>query len=584
VERYWEGLSTPMLREIYIRNLVLIEELRLEFGPGLNVFTGETGAGKSIVIDALGLITGERMSTDLVRDPSQKAVVEAVFSLENSSLKEYLGQEGFIEEEDDYLVLRREIGEAGRGTVRINGRTVTVSRLKSLGEFLVDIHLQQANQLLLEPRMYRHYLDRFGSSINPLLQEVRRLYDRWHEKRKELDELVEGKKERLRELDFLQFQIKEIESAQLARGEDAELEERYRRLRDAERLRRGTEDIYSFIYGGAGYQSAYDLVALAIEKAQEVRDDACLAEVYSLLETCLYNLEDIKDKLAAFQKNLEADPQELERIEERLETINRLKKKYGSSIEEIFGFLEEARRKSEHLQGSEARIEELENDVRDLEKAYLHQARLLSEQRQKAAQKLQVRVCEELLELGMPGVRLEVKVTPVETWGREGIDQVTLMFSANPGEEPKPLGRVVSGGELSRLILALKKVLAEAYDVPTLVFDEIDVGVGGSALNAMAKKLFELSLYHQVLLVTHSPQIAGLADEHFLLEKSVERGVTVTQARKLDQEERVSEIARMLSGDPPSLVSFQHAREILTSGIELKRKIRKAGIEQSPKG
>ena len=561
-----------MLRELYIKNLVLIEELRLEFGPGLNVFTGETGAGKSIIIDALGLLTGERMSTDLVRDLSQKAVVEAVFSLENTSLKEYLCQEGLVEDEDEYLVLRRELGEGQKGTARINGRTVTVSRLKSLGEFLVDIHSQHSNQLLLEPRMYRYYLDRFDPSIHPVLQEVRRLYDKWYEKQKELEELVAGRQERARELDFLQFQIKEIETAGLVRGEDAELEERAKRLRNAHRLRQACEEIYSLVYRGTGYQSAYDLVAAAMDRAGEVKDDAGLAEICSLLETCLYNLEDIKDRLISLQKDLDADPQELDRIEERLETISRLKKKYGTSIDEILRFLETARVRYEQLEESDSRIEELEGQVQLLKKDYLDAALRLSKRRQEAAEKLQARVHEELTELGMPGVRFEVRVTSADKWSREGMDQISLMFSANPGEELKPLGRIVSGGELSRLVLALKKVLAEAYDVPTLVFDEIDVGVGGRALNAMAEKLFQLSLYHQVLLVTHSPQLAGLADRHFLLEKSIETGTTVTRARQLDRDDRVLEIARMLSGDRPSQASFEHAREILAYGTEMRDK------------
>ncbi len=560
-----------MLRELYIRNLVLIEEARLEFGAGLNVFTGETGAGKSIIIDALGLLTGERMSTDLIRDTSQKAVVEAVFSLENRSLKDYLCGEGLADEEDEYLVLRRELGEGQRGTARINGNTVTVSRMKALSEFLVDIHSQHSNQLLLEPRMYRYYLDRFNPSINPVLQDVRVVYDKLYEKQKELEELIKGRQERARELDFLQFQIKEIESAQLVRGEDAELEERATRLRNAHRLRQAAEEMYSLVYRGTGYQSAYDLLASALKRGDEVKDDACVAEICSLLEGCLYNLEDIKDRLVSFQRDLEADPQELNGIEERLEKINRLKKKYGSSIDEILSFKEKACARYRQLEGSEFRIEELEKEVDALKKEYLDKAVLLSALRQETAKMFQARVHEELAELGMPGVKFEVRVTPAEKWGRDGIDHISLMFSANPGEELRPLGRVVSGGELSRLVLALKKVLADAYDVPTLVFDEIDVGVGGRALNAMAQKLFELSRYHQVLLVTHSPQLAGLAECHFLLEKSIEKESTVTRARKLDQDERVMEIARMLSGDRPSRTSVDHAREILALGAEMRK-------------
>lgn len=527
-----------------------------------------------MIIDALGLLMGNRISGDLVRNPDRKAVIEGVFFIPNQRVKALLEDDGLCDEDEDLLILRREISEGGRSTARINGRTVPLSRLRELGHYLVDIHLQHDNQLLLNPGMYRYFLDSFIPDAVSLLQQVREIYDRWQERRREVEELLSGEKDRVRELDFLQFQIREIDSAALIAGEEEELTLRRDRLRNAEQLRAGADEIHRLVYSGGEMPAAYDLIAAAVETVNALKEDSFFADIVTPLETCLYTLEDIGVRLSEFRERLEFEPRELEEIEERLETIKKLKKKYGDSIPKILEFLARARREKERLENSEMRAGELQNEVKELGKEYCRLTGLLSEQRRKAAELLQTRVHQELQQLGMPGVRLLIEINPREVPGRDGMDQVTFLFSANPGEEPRPLSRVASGGEISRFVLALKKALAEAYDVPTLIFDEIDVGVGGSALNAVARKLFELSLHHQVVLVTHSAQVASYADCHYLLEKALRGGVTMTRARKLGGQERVEEIARMLSGDDYSQLSLEHAQEIISMTDTVKKKIR----------
>lgn len=573
-----------MLREIHIQNLILVNELRLELQEGLNVLTGETGAGKSIIIDALGLLMGGRVSADMVREANRKAVVEGVFFIADAGVKQYLEENGLADVDDDLLILRREIGESGRSINRINGRTVTLQLLKELGERLVDIHLQHDNQLLLHPRMYIHYMDSFNPDVFPVLEQVRQTYDRWQERQRELDSLLAGERRRTRDLDLIRFQIQEIESLELVPGEEEELVQRRDRIRDAGELGEGARHIYELVYGSEQQASAYDLVAQALQTAHALKRDDFFSSLVTPLEECLYTLEDIGGQVAEFKSRLEFEPRALEEIEGRLEALSRLKRKYGDSIPEILRFLDEARQEQARLESSEQRVPELQEEVEDLRVRYHELCAQLSEYRRRAKELLEVRVHQELSQLGMPGVRFEVSITPRENTGRDGMDQVTFLFSANPGEEPRPLARVASGGEVSRLVLALKKVLAEVYEVPTLIFDEIDVGVGGSALNAMAKKLYEIACHHQVILVTHSPQVASFADCHYLLEKAVEGGTTVTYARKLTEAERVKEIARMLSGEASSRVSLEHSREILATTAELKNQLKTGGIETTANG
>ncbi len=576
-----------MLREIYIKNLVLIEELRMELQPGMNVFTGETGAGKSIIIDALGLLLGERMSSDLVRDAGQKAMVEGVFLLSEGEVKAFLEAEGLLDDEDEgQLIVRREISPQGRSSARINGRTVTVGQLKSLGEHLVDIHLQHDNQLLLNPRMYRYFVDTLVPEIEPVLQQVRRLYDRWQQSHQELEHILGREKERVQALDFLDYQIQEIEEVGLTPGEEEELVVQQQRMRDAEELRQGALEIHRLVYEAAqvGNHAAYDLVAAAVDRARALEKDAFFGPLAVSLENCLYELEDIGGKAADFASQLQFDAGELEEVESRLDVIARLKRKYGDTVEEILEFLEKARQEKSELADSELRAETLKAEVGELARLYREESARLTELRRQGGKVLTDLVHRELAQLGMPAVRFVVSVEPRETPGRDGRDQIMFLFSANPGEEPRLLSRVASGGEISRLILALKRALAEVYDVPTLIFDEIDVGVGGSALNAMARKLFELSCQHQVVLVTHSPQVASYSDCHYLLQKIMEDETTTTVVQRLGEEHKIEEIARMLAGKGYSRLSLEHAREMVSQAEDEKRKLGEDSIETLAKG
>ncbi|MDD2510518.1 MAG: DNA repair protein RecN [Syntrophomonas sp.] len=555
-----------MLQEIYIKNFVLIDELRLSFEQGLNVLTGETGAGKSIIIDALGLVLGERVRNDLLRDSQKKAIVEAVFVVENNSAAHsVLLENGLLEEEEDCIVVSREIATSGRSLARINGRNVNVGFLKSLARQLVDMHLQDENSGFLNPANYLQFIDSFvqqGEEIGPKIES---LFLEIREKERQLDDYRNSEKDRLQKIDFMTYQINEIEKAGLRSGEEEELLALNKRIKNAQALEEGTGRILELLYHRQhGGESALDLIAASLESLGRLKDDEFLSRLQSPLEEIYYSLQDIASQLSSFRESLDFEPGLLEESEERLYQLQRLKGKYGQSIDEILAYLEKTQLELEYIENTGERQEKLEESIVELKLRYNHLAAQLSQLRQSAAQRLQDSVDIELRELNMPQVKFAVKLEARETPGIKGMDRVDFLFSPNPGEEMHPLSRIASGGERSRFILALKKALAGIYMIPTLIFDEIDVGVGGTALVAMAYKLYELSLEHQLILVTHSPQIASLARQHFQIEKSSSEDCTRTTVRELATEARVEEIARMLEGEDFSPLALEHAREMLT--------------------
>lgn len=554
-----------MLQEIYISNFVLIDELRIEFSDGLNVLSGETGAGKSIIIDALGLIMGERVRNDWIRDTSRKAIAEAVFLLPpgNEGLL-FLIDNGLLEEGEDQLIISREISPSGRSSARINGRNVTAGALKELATLLLDMHLQHEHLSILKPEKYLDYLDSFAEGSAQLLLEVGSIYKQLKERQEELRTIQHNHKDRLQQMEFLAYQINEIESAGLQEGEEEELNLLKTRIKNAVSLLEGANLIQNYLYSGESGRNAHDLIASSLDIVNNLQSEEFYAGLCRELEEIHYTLEDMVQRLDKFRQGLDFQPQQLEEVEDRLYLISRLKTKYGDSIQKILDYLEEARVKLNKLNRQQESKEELTALIEDLHEDYLSRAAELSVIRVRVAQLLQDRVNNELLELNMPQVKFEVCLEPKEVPSSNGMDKVDFLFSPNPGEPLRPLSRIASGGELSRFVLALKTVLAEVYQVPTLIFDEIDVGVGGSALTAMAQKISQLATSHQVILVTHSAQVASFAHTHYLIEKQVENNHTFTRVRELNDEKRVKEIARMLAGDNSPL-TLEHARAMLNS-------------------
>lgn len=554
-----------MLQEMYINNFVLIDELRLLFAGGLNVLSGETGAGKSIIIDALGLIMGERIKGDFIRDEQKKAVAEAVFDIAlNPEVRSFLMENNLLEEDENSIIISRDVSPNGRNTARINGRNVTAGLLKNLAPLLLDMHLQHEQQGILRPDSYLSYVDSFVPESRPELEKLGKVFLELKAKKQELAEIEVNEQERLQKIDYLSFQIKEIEQAALQSGEEEELLLTRKRIRNAQSLMEGTRKMLDLLYSRDYGENATDLISAALDTSRILKDDY-FDSISSQLEDLYYTLQDVSNSLSSFRESLDFEPGILEETEERLHLINRLKTKYGKDIEGILEFLELAHQELTVLQNSREIRDELQKNLSLLEKEYLHLAAALTKHRTHGAVRLQAKVNLELEQLNMPEVKFAVELTGRDTASAAGLDRVEFMFSPNPGEEMRPLSKIASGGEISRFVLVLKKALAEVYNVPTLIFDEIDVGVGGTALNAMARKLYELSRNHQVILVTHAAQVAGYADQHFCIEKEVIDQKTYTKVKELSDNEKIQEIARMMDGENYSPLSLEHAREILKS-------------------
>ncbi|MEN6389310.1 MAG: DNA repair protein RecN [Syntrophomonas sp.] len=555
-----------MLQEIYIKNFVLIEELRLEFCSGFNVLTGETGAGKSIIIDALGLVMGDRISSDLVRNPAQRAIAEAVFSLdEDQTSRRYLLEASLIDETDDSVIITREISPQGRSTARINGKNVSVSALRELAARLLDLHLQHDHLTLLRPEMYTSYIDSFIEQGPPLLQNLGQAFKIWTDLKDRLQDLCSEEQNRLQMLDFLSYQIKEIEQADLKLGEEEEHRALSERIRNSGKLADGASQMLMMLREGEQQASALDQIASALDVVHNLGQDPFFASLLSPMEEAYYTIQDLAIRLDSFRESLDFEPGLLDVLEERLHRIERLKARYGKDIQEVLTYLAKSREEYERLENSQGEKQNIEQELLKAQGEYEHWAGLMSSARREAAAVLQEQVNRELKELNLPHTQFQVRNGRQPKPTAVGWDQFEFMFCANPGEEMRPLARVASGGELSRVVLALKKALAAVYNLPTLIFDEIDVGVGGTSLAAMARKLGELAERHQVILVTHSPQVAAYARRHFLIEKQQEQNFTLVQVQILDREGRIRELARMLGGENYSDLTLQHAREMLTA-------------------
>lgn len=563
-----------MLVELHVTNFALIDHLDLSFGAGLNILTGETGAGKSIIIDALGLALGERAGHDLVRTGAGKATVEAVFDLKNApdEIRQKLAEAGLNGEDDgedgDTLLVTRELAKGGKSSCRINGRLMPVAVLKEIAEGLVDVHGQHEHQSLLAADRHIDILDNWGGKdALALRQQVADLSAEANRLKREREKLRTDARERARMLDLYRFQQEEIVGASLKAGEEDELAADRTRLANSEKLSAAATDAYATLSGAergsGGALDALNAALAAVEHAAGL--DENLAPLIETLQNAVVYAEDAARGLRVYQETVEFNPERLEEIETRLDLIRTLKRKYGETVGEIIAYGADLTAKLDDLENSEAREEELTLGIANSESKLTAAAGKLTTLRKKAAVKFAAGITRELTDLGMSATKFEVSIE-AQAVSSKGADKIEFLLSPNPGEPLRPLAKIASGGEMSRIMLAMKSVLAKSGTIPTMIFDEIDVGVGGRTAQTIGDKLEALAKDAQILCITHLPQIASRAATHFYIEKQVQDGRTTVSVAPLDSEGRIDEIARMLGGSRRSEAVVQHAREMLSVG------------------
>ena len=555
-----------MLSTLHIENIAVIEQAEIAFDSGFNVLTGETGAGKSIVIDAISAILGERASREMIRTGAQKAFVSAIFS----GVPEL---PWFAENQIPYepeLGISREIFADGKNSCRVSGKPVTVSTLRKLGAQLIQIHGQNDSQQLFDETTHIGYLDLFAHD-ETLLEDYRQAYDRVSSVQQEIRRLSMDESEKLRLVETLKFQIDEIERAELQPGEEEELLERRKVLQNAEKLTDAMESAACALYGDETSDGAAAMIANAahaLEKVSRVSDEMRLLS--GKLNDLMYTAQDIADELRDKKDDLTYSADELEQIEERLDTLHKLKRKYGASVEDVLAYLQKSEQRLDEIEFASDRLESLKKQQAAFQKEAVRLGETLREKRIQAAKEMETDICEELRQLDMPKIRFVCEFTPQEA-AETGLDRVRFLMSANVGEALRPLSKVASGGELARIMLAMKNVLAAEDSVGTMIFDEVDAGVSGRAAQKVAYKLWTVAKGRQVLCVTHLPQIAAMADTEFTVEKRVENGRTYTSVLRLDVAGRRQELARLTGGSMITETTLAGAAELLRLAEQTKK-------------
>ena len=556
-----------MLNELHIENIAVIERADIRFEPGLNILTGETGAGKSIVIDAIGAVLGERVSRELVRRGAEKALVTAVFDV--SGTEDWL-RENEIDPEEE-LILQRRILSDGKSSCRICGNPVTAAQLKELAALLVDIHGQNDGRQLMDERRHMAYLDSFGE-LQPELEAYRKEYRQYRTLRKELEQLNMDQVEKERLSESLRYQIAELERAELKAGEKDSLVARRDLLRNSEKLTEALDEALRLLYANED-----NAVSMA-ENAEYYAGKAAalvpeLEGTVASIHEAAFSLSDAAETLRDFRENLDFSPEEYDRLEERISLLNKLERKYSRDEESLIAYLDECREKLDRIEYADERSAKLRRELEEQNKQCRRAAKVLREKRQAAAKELQDRIVRELRELNMPSVRFAVEFAPLEGepgFDSNGADQIRFLMSANAGEELGRISRIASGGELSRIMLAMKNVFAEHDPVATMIFDEIDTGVSGIAAQRVGEKLYSVSRGKQVMCVTHLPQIAAMADSHYLIAKEERNGRTYTDVTKLSREGQRRELARLHGGDNITATTLASAEEQLEAAERFK--------------
>ena len=562
-----------MLVVLNIKNFALIQELSVEFGAGFNILSGETGAGKSILIDTIDYVLGGKFSKDLIRYGEDKTYVEAIFDIENDEIYTLLNDLNI--EADELLVVSRETTISGKSIIKVNGKTIVLSQLKKIREKLLDIHGQHQNQSLLSKGTHILYLDEYNSeNISPLLEQFEIFKNRYSEIEDKINEL-KGNEDREKLLDYIKFQIEDIEKAKLKPGEEEDLREQYNILANAEKISSSLINSYNYLNNNPQGNSVLELLSKVISELshsevhlEKIKDKRVqVEEAYYLLEESTRDIRDIANEVYY-------DENELAAINERIYEISLYKKKYGNSIDEILQFLEKLKNQYDEFINSEEIILKLKKELSVIEKEMKDIGLKLHEFRCMSAKDLEVRIKEELSYVGLEKAIINIDVNLSEEANSRGYDDVQFLISANPGEPLKPLEKVLSGGELSRIMLALKCVFVDKDKIPTLIFDEIDTGISGAIGKRVGEKMYQVSAKHQVLCITHLPQIAALSDNHYFVSKKVENGKTFTQIRMLNEEDKVCEIAKMIGGDNLSDVAIDNSREMVKLADIKKKEIK----------
>ena len=556
-----------MLEELVVKNYALIDQLQVRFSRGLNILTGETGAGKSIMIGALGLVMGLKADTETLRSGASEIDVSGIITLEdNPEVKTWLGEQG-VEAENGMIIIRRVVKKNGKSTIFVQSVPFTLSALRELTGMLFDLHGQHEHQSLLSAENHRKLLDHYGA-VTSEVTAFSGLHNRLVKLREEYSALIAEQQERTRKVELLEYAIQEIGEAKLKVGEEQLLRSEQNLLANHEKLVHLIEDVYSATAESRGGALA-GLRQARASLAEVVKIDSAMSQSSRQLENAFFEIEDFVQNLGRYKGSIDFDPSRLEQIEERLDLIKRLEKKYGGSIEAVLAYREDSQKQLESIQGSDAKQKKLEGEISALEKELRAGAEKVTGLRKQASAGLQRKIVEELIQLGMPKVRFSVQIEDRTGAGGKvvysstGKDVVEFLISPNPGEPYKKLAQIASGGELSRIMLAIKSVLAESDHINSLIFDEVDAGIGGEVAIAVGERLKRLARSKQVLCITHLATIAAQADNHIKVQKVIQAGRTVTRVSPVTGSERQQEIARMLAGDKTGDTSLKHAQELL---------------------
>lgn len=561
-----------MLIQLTINNFALIESISFDLGEGFNILSGETGAGKSILIDAIDYVLGGKFSKDLIRTGENKTSVEAVFEINNDNIKEALNDLEI--EYEDVLIIRRETLLTGKSLIKVNGKSLIVSQLKKIREKILDIHGQHQNQNLLQKESHGIYLDNFiGEIIEKDLNEFSSLRDELYSVRAKIVDL-RGNLEGEKLIDYIKFQLEDIEKGKLRLGEEEELKEQFNSLSNAEKINNSLTISYNILSGGDSSSALEGLSKVITELSSIEEYVSWIKEKREIVEEAYYNLEEITRELRDGADNIQYDEEELAKINERLYTINSYKKKYGGSVESVLENYENLKNRFEELSNAEEIIKELEIK----EKEILEKMKIVGEKLHKIRVEkkdiLEEKILNELSYVGLDKSTMEIQIEKLERHNERGFDDITFAISTNPGEPVKSLEKVLSGGELSRIMLALKCVFADKDDIPTLIFDEIDTGISGQVGQRVGEKMYQVSKNHQVLCITHLPQIAILSDKHYFVSKEVINGKTYTKIKILNEEEKISQVASMLGGDNVTNTTIENVKEMLKNANLKKEEIK----------
>ncbi len=550
-----------MLNQLSIKNVAVIDSLSVEFNGGVSVLTGETGAGKSIIIDSINMILGDRANKELVRYGTDKAVVQAVFDAPKEVCK--ILEDNDIDVDDGQIIITRQLTSEGKSTARINGMVVTLNVLREIADGLINIHGQHDNQALLTPAKHIAFLDAYAEN-DEYISQYKAILAKKREIEKKIKSLEMDEQEKMQKIDLLEYQVNEIKKASLVKGEEEDLKEQREIYANAEQITNSVSEAYQNIYGGDEVQSAYDGISIAVDSLSKISDlNPQLKAMYESLSSIMYSLEDTAHEIKEFGDGVEFDEQTLNDIEERLDMISRLKRKYGGSIESILEYLEKAENELSDIKLSDEKTNELKIELDKVTDELVKQGRVLTDRRGQSAKTLEEGIEKALHELNMEKSKFNVNIETSDSFYENGMDKVEFLISTNPGEPLKPLVKIASGGELSRVMLAIKSILADSDGVDTLIFDEIDTGVSGRAAMSIAKKLSVIGKNKQVICITHLPQLTAAADNHYLIKKDTDGEMASTTLEELDDNGREIELARIIDGGEVSELALSHAKEML---------------------